>query len=151
MKRRSTSTTTVLAFLSLTPTPCSTRFGIVLFLFRPLLGGRFCFLGRRLLFLLRRFGFGFGRLRRRPLRRHLRMARPFTQDRLDARDVLAHVAHAVGLFQLAAGALEAQVELLLLQRGQLVFQLVAALIAEVGGCGHAFVLTTPAARRTASR
>src|SRR5260221_5750425 len=46
------------------------------------------------------------------------------QDGLDARDVLAHLIHAVGLLELAGGGLEAQFELLLLERQQLVGQLV---------------------------
>src|SRR6185437_15768361 len=43
---------------------------------------------------------------------------------LDARDVLAHLIHAVGLLDLAGRLLEAQVELLLLQADQLFGQLV---------------------------
>src|SRR4051812_44656212 len=46
------------------------------------------------------------------------------QDRLDARDVLAHLVHAVGLFDLTGRLLEAQVELLLLQGDELFGQLI---------------------------
>jgi hypothetical protein len=46
------------------------------------------------------------------------------QDGLDARDVAAHLFHAVGLLQLARRGLEAQVELLLLQLEQLIGKLV---------------------------
>src|ERR1700744_4468078 len=46
------------------------------------------------------------------------------QHGFDAGDVLADLAGAVGLLQLAGGRLEAQVELLLLQRQQLVLELV---------------------------
>src|ERR1700760_2125749 len=76
VKRRSTLTTTVLAFLSLTTTPCSTRFGIRLF---PSAGGS-------------------------------GLAALFRQNRFDAGDRPADDAHAVCLFELAVGALEAEVE-----------------------------------------
>src|SRR6476659_938487 len=47
-------------------------------------------------------------------------------DGLDACDVAAHFAHAAGVLQLARGALETQVELLLLEPHQLVGKLVRA-------------------------
>src|SRR5579871_1911601 len=83
-KRRSTLTTTVLAFLSLTTTPWRIRFGIVWSLS----------LGRR--------------------------AALFVQNRLDTGDVAAQHPHAAGVLGLAVGALEAEIELLLLHRGELV-------------------------------
>src|ERR1043166_8375942 len=46
------------------------------------------------------------------------------RDGLDARDVAAHLAHAAGVLQLPGGALEAQVELLLLELHELVGELV---------------------------
>src|SRR5687768_12905706 len=131
MKRRSTSTTTVLAFLSLTTTPCSTRFGMSALLFLGLgaalrrclrLCGRRCRLGLRLLCRLRRGGDLASRL--------------LPEHGLDARDVAAYDPGPMGLFQLTARLLEAQVELLLLQLGQLVAQLVRALVAIGAGCAH---------------
>src|SRR5688572_18525755 len=95
VKRRSTLTTTVFSFLSLTTVPCRMRFGMFVSL---LLAGRF-----------------------------------FGGDRLDARDVPADLLHASGLFELAGRLLEAQVELLLLQAGQFVVQLVWALCPYVRG------------------
>src|ERR1700761_9096684 len=99
MKRRSTFTTTVLAFLSLTTVPCKIRFGM---------------------FLTLRLG----------------SAALLGQNCLDARDVAAQGADAAGVLDLAVGALEAQVELLLLQTGELGVQLVGALGAEVVGLGR---------------
>src|SRR5258708_38359657 len=55
------------------------------------------------------------------------------QDGLDPRDVAAHHAHPRGVLELAAGALEAQVELLLLELGQLIRELVGGLQADVTG------------------
>src|SRR5262249_3323536 len=62
---------------------------------------------------------------------------------LDARDVTAHLAHARGLLELARRLLEAQVELLLLQGGELVAQLVGRLCPDVGGFhpGRPFLFT----------
>src|ERR687884_1656738 len=87
VKRRSTLTTTVLSCLSLTTTPCNTRFGI-------------CFSSS-----LRRGGLV-------PL------------QRAHARDVPADLAHPRRVLELPRRALEAQVELLLLQRQELVLELV---------------------------
>src|SRR6185369_14720417 len=57
----------------------------------------------------------------------------FAQRRHDSRDVAAHGAHAAGVLELAARALEAQVELLLAQLGQLRVELVGRLGADVLG------------------
>src|SRR4029077_13349801 len=93
VKRRSTRTTTVLACLSLTTTPCSVRFGIsgLLLLLRALLRG----------------------------------------DGLDAGDVAAGFLQPRGVFQLPGGALEAQVEALLLQIEDRVLHLIVAHRADV--------------------
>src|SRR5664279_3404492 len=88
VKRRSTSTTIVLSFLSLTTVPCRTRFGIVLL--------ALCFRGL------------------------------LARDRGQPRDIAAHLAHSRRILELAAGALEAQVELLLLQAADLVAHLIVA-------------------------
>src|SRR5215469_4017866 len=100
VKRRSTRTTTVLACLSLTTTPCSVRFGIsgLLLLLRALLRG----------------------------------------DGLDAGDVAAGFLQPRGVFQLPGGALEAQVEALLLQIEDGIVHLVFAHRADVFGfhLGH---------------
>src|SRR6267142_715281 len=160
MKRRSTWTTTVLAFASLTTTPCSTRFGIAPYLLCLLRAagalGRFscrtfgaiggglhlnfvlglCLWLCLYLWLCRRFGldrgrFGlryrrlglrrarllrfFGRGRRAGLRQsEMRPDTALTQHGHDAGDVAPHHADTRGVFQLAAGPLKAQVELLLL-------------------------------------
>src|ERR1700712_813048 len=94
VKRRSTRTTTVLACLSLTTTPCSVRFGIV----NPLLS-------RRALLL---------------------------RDGFDSCDVAAHLAHPRRILELTRGALEAQVELLLLQLEHFVIHLVGAHRLDIG-------------------
>src|SRR5262249_8995407 len=52
---------------------------------------------------------------------------------LQARDVAAHLAHARGVFELTGGALEAQVELLLLQLQHLVVDLVDGHDLDIGG------------------
>src|SRR6185295_7461171 len=96
VKRRSTLTTTVLVFLSLTTTPCSTRFGILSSLY-PSAG---------LAALLRQNGF-------------------------DACDSPADFTYAIGLLQLAVGALEAEVERLLPQLDQLVAQFIGGLGAKI--------------------
>src|SRR5690606_41383143 len=73
-----------------------------------------------------------------------------TQQRGDAGDVLAHFRDPVGLFHLAGGGLEAQVELFLLELQQLVGQLVGRLGPQIGDLGHAptcSVWATPASRR----
>src|ERR1700690_2622774 len=101
VKRRSTFTTTVLVFLSLTTTPCSTRFGIPKS-FYPSAG---------LAALLRHY-------------------------RFDARDRPANFTHAIRLLELAVGALEAEVEGLLLQLDQLVAQFVCRLGAEIVRLGR---------------
>src|SRR6201985_547044 len=132
MKRRSTFTTTVLLFLSLTTVPCRILFGILLTLR----------LGSALL---------------------------LGQYSLNARDIAAQHADAAGILHLAIGALETQIELLLLQRRELGVQLVGALSAHVislggrlgggrllglfCGCflGHLYFLTGRCAARTWSR
>src|SRR5436305_9972432 len=100
VKRRSTRTTTVLACLSLTTTPCSVRFGIMglLLLFRALLRG----------------------------------------DGLDTGDVAAGFAQPRGVLQLPGGALETQIEALLLQIGDGVVHLVGTHGADIGNLhlGH---------------
>src|SRR5882724_4257737 len=65
---------------------------------------------------------------------------------LDARDVLAHLIHAVGLLDLAGRLLEAQVELLLLQGDELVGQLVGREPANVCDLHHACSASTPPPR-----
>src|SRR5258708_5708834 len=99
MKRRSTFTTTVFLFLSLTTVPWRIRFGMVLTL-----------------------GLGSAAL--------------LGENGLDARDVAAQHADAAGVFHLAIGALETQVELLLLEARELAVQLVGALGTEVLGLGR---------------
>src|SRR5262249_50784157 len=58
------------------------------------------------------------------------------ENGLDARDVAAQDADAAGVLHLAIGPLKAQVELLLLEIGELARQLVRALGAEVFGLGR---------------
>src|SRR3546814_17110037 len=58
------------------------------------------------------------------LRRRLRLN---AQDRFDSRDVAANLPHARRVLELAAGLLEAQVELLLAQADQRLLQLVSGL------------------------
>src|SRR6185437_17022442 len=72
------------------------------------------------------------------------------QHGLDARDVLADLVDAMGLFQLAGGGLEAQVELLLLQLQQLGAELVARQAADFVDL-HAAACSTPASRRVTMR
>src|SRR5689334_18086600 len=103
-KRRSTLTTTVLVFLSLTTTPWRMRFGIVWSSSSLSRGG----------------------------------AAVFVQNRFDAGDATAQDADAPGILGLAIGALEAEVELLLLHRGELIAQLVRALGPKVVGLGGGF-------------
>src|SRR5215217_3462507 len=85
--------------------------------------------------------------------RHLRSLNRralLTQKRGDAGDVLAHFRDPVGLFHLAGGGLEAQVELFLLELEQLVGQLVGRLNPQIGDLGHAPTCSTwaiPASRR----
>src|SRR5215475_7565877 len=57
------------------------------------------------------------------------------ENGLDARDVAAQHADAAGILHLAVGALKAQVELLLLEIGELAVQLIRALGAESFGLG----------------
>src|ERR1700690_3711104 len=103
VNRRSTRTTIVLSFLSLTTVPCRTRFGIVLLALCLRLRRRLC------------------------LRRRLRRAgQALPRDGGQPRDVAANLAHARRILELAAGALKAQVELLLLQALDLVGNLIAA-------------------------
>src|SRR5258705_5143805 len=96
MKRRSTFTTTVFWFLSLTTVPWRIRFGMVLTL-----------------------GLGSAVL--------------LGENGLDARDIAAQHTDAAGILHLAVGALEAQVELLLLEVRQLDVQFVAAIGAKILG------------------
>src|SRR4051794_36237842 len=95
VKRRSTFTTTVLSCLSLTTTPCNTRFGILASL-------------------------------------SLRLSGLLPLQRAHARDVLADLTHPRCVLELARGPLEAQVELLLLQRHELVLELVQGHGLDVG-------------------
>src|ERR1700722_19273316 len=60
------------------------------------------------------------------------------ENGLDARDVAAQHADAAGIFHLAVGTLEAQVELLLLEIGELAAQLVRTLGAKIFGPGRGF-------------
>src|ERR1039458_9326907 len=149
VKRRSTRTTTVLACLSLTTTPWSVRFGI----YDPLLLRLIRFVGLSPRLGARRrcrgslssgsFGLGGFRLLRRlrhsvGFARRLRPAGALLRgDRLHARDVAANNAHARGVLELAGGALEAQVELLLLQLEHFVIELIERHRSYVGGFhGH---------------
>src|SRR5215831_6611016 len=131
-KRRSTRTTTVLACLSLTTMPWSVRFGISnpLLLLRLRLGGSLGFrLGRGLAC----GGLGLLRFRRslrgrrgalRP-RRRFRHARALLRGNgLEPGDVATDHAHARGILELTGSALEAQVELLLLELEHFVVDLI---------------------------
>src|SRR5690242_3482915 len=71
------------------------------------------------------------------------------QHGFDAGDVLADLAGAVGLLQLAGGCLETQVELLLLQLQQLVLELVRGHLADFVDLhrSHSAVWATPASSR----
>src|SRR5579862_462361 len=101
MKRRSTRTTKVFACLSLTTTPWSVRFGILI----P------------------------STLRRGQLRRTLTLG---PRDRLQSRDVAPDFAHTRGIFQLTAGTLEAQVEVLLLELEHFVVDLIDRHRSDIG-------------------
>src|SRR6266849_3515995 len=105
MTRRSTRTMTVLSQESLTTTPCRMRFGILCPLRPP-------------------------SLRRLAL---LRLAAALAENGLDARDVAPHLAHPRGVFELAAGALETQVEDLPAERVDLFAQLVERAGPQIGG------------------
>src|SRR5579872_2821524 len=117
MKRRSTFTTTVLAFASLTTTPCRTRFGMVQILFtfgRLLAPDPICrapddALARGFWFFCR-LSFGWRRRGR---------GCPLAEHRHDAGDVAANAAKPRGVFQLTACPLEAQIELFFFQARQL--------------------------------
>src|SRR6266853_2208700 len=182
MQRRSTWTTTVLAFASLTTTPCSTRFGIAPYLlcllgtasalgrlscrtFGALSGGLhldlvlvgFCLrfglrfgVGRRCLGLLRACLLRlFGRDRLAGLcQSEVRSNSALTQHGHDAGDVAPHHADTRGVFQLAACPLKAQVELLLLQLGELVAELVGRSVGEYGDLGHGSIPTYAVSRAT---
>ena len=65
------------------------------------------------------------------------------QHGLDAGNVTADGAHAGGVFKLAGGLLEAQVEGLLLQRNQLVAQLVGRLVFSSWAFMRLFLSTSP--------
>src|SRR5438445_11926282 len=102
VNRRSTRTTTVLSCLSLTTTPCSVRLGIFIpYYLRLGLGARGalrlgCGFGLGFGSGLG-FGLGFGLGLRR-----LRVAGALQRrDRLDARDVTPHLAHASCVLELA--------------------------------------------------
>src|SRR5262245_8530243 len=101
MKRRSTRTVTVFSFTSLTTTPCMTRLGMIL---------RFQSLG---------------------LGRWFRGTPALGQQCRNPGDVLAHLADPRGVLELSAGTLEAQVELLLAQAGELAGKLVVGLGAQI--------------------
>src|SRR5438046_6119373 len=75
---------------------------------------------------------------RRPLARPASLpglAAPLVENGLDARDVAAHLANPRGMFELPAGALEAQVENLLAQRVDLLAQFVVGAGSDIG-CLH---------------
>src|SRR5579863_3157013 len=101
VKRRSTRTTKVFACLSLTTTPWSVRFGILI----P------------------------STLRRGQLRRTLALG---PRDRLQSRDVAPDLAHARGIFQLTAGTLEPQIEVLLLELEHFVVDLIDRHRSDIG-------------------
>src|SRR5664279_4569979 len=124
VKRRSTSTTIVLSFLSLTTVPCRTRFGIILLALRLLL----------------RRGLG--------LRRGLRLLRVLRRDRGQPRDVATNLAHPRRVLELAARPLEAQVELLLLQAIDLLDLLVAGHQSNVCGLHRLLPLVSNALNET---
>src|SRR6267154_74762 len=73
-------------------------------------------------------------------------------DGLDAGDVAARFAQPRGVLQLPGGALETQVEALLLQIEDGVVHLIGAHCADIGGfhLGHDHFLTPRCARRSAS-
>src|SRR5581483_7210795 len=116
VKRRSTRTTTVLSFLSLTTVPWRTRFGMA-----------------------------SGLLLGRALRRGIRVPALLVGDRRQARNLATDDPHARSILQLAGGALKAEVELLLLQLRQLVGDLVGTHQAGVGGL-HLLPLSPRCAR-----
>src|SRR4051812_41225338 len=122
VKRRSTRTTTVFCCLSLTTTPWSVRFGISIPLLRLRLRGLLRPRGRRTL-RLRRSGSLLFRFRGARLRGGLAHAL-LPRDGLDPRDVAPDHAPPRGVLELTGGALEAQVELLLLQLQHLVVELI---------------------------
>src|SRR5690242_10969840 len=66
----------------------------------------------------------------------LRSAALLGENGLDARDIAAQHADAAGILHLAVGPLKAQVELLLLEVGELAVQFVRALGAKVLGLGR---------------
>src|SRR5665213_1147970 len=66
----------------------------------------------------------------------------FAHDRLDARDVAAHLTHACRVLELTARPLEAQIERFLGELGDLALQLVVGLGANVGGL-HALGSSSP--------
>src|SRR3954470_9916526 len=100
VKRRSTFTTTVLSCLSLTTTPCKTRFGILI----SSGPGLFSLLARELLAL----------------------------QRPDAGDVTADDLDPRRVFELPRRALGAQIELLLLERQELVLELIRRHLRQIG-------------------
>src|ERR1019366_5902900 len=127
VKRRSTRTTTVLSCLSLTTTPWSVRFGISNPLLLRLLRGSLLRASLEALRGLRLLGLRLSnlglRLRFRRNLRH-RSGALLRGNGLQARDVAADNAHARGILELTGGALETQVELLLLELEHLVVDLV---------------------------
>src|SRR5216683_216455 len=76
----------------------------------------------------------------------LRLAAALAENGLDARDVAPHLAHPRGVFELAAGALETQVENLPAERVDLFAQLVGGAGAQVGGL-HSLHGWTPSPSR----
>src|SRR5256885_15956582 len=62
-----------------------------------------------------------------------RRAAPLAENGLDAGDVAPHLAHPRGVFELATGALETQVEDLLAERVDLFAQLIDGARPQVGG------------------
>src|SRR3954453_15300117 len=69
------------------------------------------------------------------LRSRRRLAAPLAENGFDARNLAPHLAHPRGVFELAAGALESQVEDFLAQIVDLFRQLVVAARAQVRGPG----------------
>src|SRR6185369_2247220 len=82
------------------------------------------------------------------LGRHSAVAR--AENGLDARDVAPHPADPRGIFELAAGALETQVENLLAERVDLLAQLVNRAGPQIGGL-HSLHGSTPSPGRVTKR
>src|SRR5258705_4939954 len=121
VKRRSTRTTTVLACLSLTTTPCNVRFGILI----PYL--------------------------RLHCRRTSRLAGTLLRrDGFDARNVASHLAHARRILELAGCPLKTQVEPLFLQLQGFVVELIDGHCPNIGWLHCRLPTILRFARRSAS-